>query len=263
MKLGVLLLLLLVFISCNEKREESQDNTRKEIELTPKDSIPPKPKDTEVWEPEPQQIGFNENNIPSDAIVLFNGSNLSSWVSAVDSISPAPWTLNPDMTMTVAPKTGAIQTRANFGSIQLHLEWKAPSEEDGSGQGRGNSGIFLQNLYEVQILDSYDNRTYSNGQAASIYKQSIPLVNATKPPIEWQSYDIIYHQPEFDKDGKQTKAATITILHNGVLVQDHVTILGTTEYLGQPKIKAHGAAPIQLQDHGNRVSFRNIWVRKL
>ncbi|MEM9687587.1 MAG: DUF1080 domain-containing protein, partial [Bacteroidota bacterium] len=158
---------------------------------------------------------------------------------------------------------GDIETRQHFGSVQLHLEWSAPNVIEGEGQGRGNSGVFFQNRYEVQILDSYQNRTYSNGQAASVYKQHIPLVNATKPPEQWQTYDIIFHAPEFDASGKKIKSGMLTVFHNGVLVQDHVEILGTTEYIGSPKSQAHGKGPIRLQDHGNPLQYRNIWIRPL
>ncbi|MBQ4821700.1 DUF1080 domain-containing protein [Aquimarina sp. MMG016] len=266
-KLSFLLLLTLIVYSCKQEKEHTdqtaiqkekpvQDNTKPEKEITD-------PKETEVWEPEPKAISFNENNVPSDAIVLFNGSNLDSWVSTKDPSATAGWTINPDKTMTVKPGTGDIQTKQNFGSIQLHLEWSAPDVIEGEGQGRGNSGVFFQNKYEVQILDSYQNRTYANGQATSIYKQHIPLVNATKAPDQWQTYDIIFHAPEFDADGNKTKSGSFTVIHNGVLVQDHIEILGSTEYIGSPKNEAHGKGPIKLQDHSNPVQYRNIWVREL
>ncbi|GAA4272485.1 DUF1080 domain-containing protein [Aquimarina gracilis] len=257
--------ILTIFISCNEKttttvveeeKEEIKTTTPSKKEITD-------PKETEVWEPEPKAISFNENNVPSDAVVLFDGSNLEAWVSAKDSVSAAGWIINPDKTMTVKPGTGDIQTKQNFGSIQLHLEWSAPDVIEGNGQGRGNSGVFFQNKYEVQILDSYQNKTYANGQATSVYKQHIPLVNATKAPDQWQAYDIIFHAPEFDNDGNKTKSGTFTVIHNGVLVQDHVEILGTTEYIGPPKNPVHGKGPIKLQDHSNPVQYRNIWVRAL
>lgn len=218
------------------------------------------PKATEVWEPEPVMVSFNEHNVPSDAIVLFNGGDLDAWENAGKT---AGWSINEDGSMTVKPGSGNISTKQHFGSIQLHLEWRAPQIVKGKGQGRGNSGVFFQNRYEVQILDSYQNRTYSNGQASSIYKQHIPLVNATKSPQEWQTYDIIFHEPKFDADGNKTKSGSFTIIHNGVLVQDHVEILGSSAYIGPPKYEAHGEGPIILQDHGNLVQFRNIWLRKL
>ena len=239
------------------------NNTKpKDTELTQKKEITD-PKETEVWEPEPKAVSFDENNVPSDAIVLFDGKNLEAWQNVDKSDFPVGWIINKDGSMTVNPGTGSIETKQKFGSVQLHLEWSAPDIIDGEGQGRGNSGVFFQNRYEVQILDSYQNRTYSNGQATSIYKQYIPLVNAMKSPTEWQTYDIIFHAPEFNDDGKKIKSGTLTVLHNGVLVQDHVEILGTTEYIGYPKNIAHGKAPLQLQDHRNLVSYRNIWIREL
>jgi len=256
-----LFIFLIAFYSCNQKA----DNKVKEEVLppiTPQKEITD-PKDTEIWDPEPKIVSFNGNNVPSDAIILFDGSNLDAWVSANDKISNAKWIINPDQTMTVKPGTGDIQTKQNFGSVQLHLEWSAPDIIEGEGQERGNSGVFFQNNYEVQILDSYQNRTYANGQATSIYKQYAPLVNATTAPDKWQTYDIIFHAPIFDKDGKKTTSGRFTVLHNGVLVQDHVEILGTTEYIGLPKNNAHGKAPIKLQDHSNPIQFRNIWVREL
>ena len=168
-----------------------------------------------------------------------------------------------DGAMTVVKGTGTVQTKRNFGSVQLHLEWRTPAEVVSEGQGRGNSGVFLNGIYEVQVLDSYNNRTYSNGQAASIYKQYMPLVNACRPPGEWQIYDIIYMQPEFNKDGIKVKSGTLTVIQNGILVQNNIEIKGTTPYIGLPKNPVHGDGPLILQDHGNPVSYRNIWVREL
>ncbi|HMP32572.1 MAG TPA: DUF1080 domain-containing protein, partial [Saprospiraceae bacterium] len=177
--------------------------------------------------------------------------------------SPVKWTLNSDGSMTVLPKSGDIRTKESFGSFQLHIEWRTPSEVKGEGQGRGNSGIFLQDKYEVQVLDSYDNVTYSNGQASSIYKQSIPLVNACKAPGEWQTYDIIYKAPKFDKSGKKIASAYVTVIQNGIITQNNYKIKGTTPYIGWPKNPPHGDGPLKLQDHGDLVSYRNIWLRKL
>jgi Domain of Unknown Function (DUF1080) len=220
------------------------------------------PKATEVWEPEPRVVTPGEGTKPpSDAIVLFDGTNLTEWLSVKDS-SAAKWTLR-DGAMTVAPGSGAIRTKRSFGDFQLHLEFGAPVVVKGEGQGRGNSGVFLQDRYEVQVLDSYNNRTYSNGQAASIYKQSIPLVNACRKPGEWQQYDIIYTAPRFNADGIRTAPGFVTVLHNGVLVQNHTEIKGTSEYIGLPKNIAHGKAPLQLQDHGDLVRYRNVWIREL
>ena len=225
--------------------------------------VEPKPQETEVWSPIPPTVIPSKNNLPpSDAIVLFDGRNINEWIHSKDK-SPAQWILNPDASMTIKPKSGSIITKKEFGSIQLHLEWKSPSEINGDGQGRGNSGVFLQNRYEVQILDNNNNQTYSNGQVGSIYKQSVPLAQASSKTGEWNTYDIIYHAPIFNEKGVKTTSATITVLHNGILVQDNFEIKGTTEYIGAPKNNAHGKAPIQLQDHGSEVSFRNIWVREL
>lgn len=219
------------------------------------------PKVTEVWEPEPAAvIATDRTKAPSDAVVLFEKDSAPAWTHSDG--KPFSWIIDGDI-MTVNPGTGEIRTKEEFGSCQVHLEWRSPDEPKKEGQGKGNSGIFLAGKYEVQILNSYQNRTYSNGQATAIYKQHIPLVNATSPTGQWNYYDIIYHAPEFDKYGNKTKSGTITVLHNGVLVQDHVEILGTTEYIGHPTNIAHGEGPILLQDHSNKVSFRNIWVRRL
>jgi hypothetical protein len=226
---------------------------------------PTKPEETEIWEPKPKVVMVDsETKIPSDAIVLFDGTNFDEWIAAADS-TQVKWILNGDGSMTVNNKTGDIQTKRNFGNIQLHIEWRSSPENTGSNQSKSNSGIFLQNRYEVQVLDNNDNDTYVNGQVGSIYKQSIPLAKASSKTGDWNSYDIIYHKPEFDSEGNKTKSATITVIHNGVLIQDHYEIKGTTEYIGWPKNIAHGDAPIKLQDHGDnsRVSYRNIWVREL
>ncbi|WP_299553995.1 DUF1080 domain-containing protein [Seonamhaeicola sp.] len=221
------------------------------------------PKLTEVWEPKvPKVTPGKDHTAPSDAIVLFDGSNFDNWINGKG--ATAEWTLNADGSMTVKPKTGGIRTKQTFGSMQLHIEWRSPEKVEGkSGQGLGNSGVFIQGRYEIQVLDNNDNETYSNGQVGSVYKQSIPLAMASVPTGAWNSYDIIYHQPEFDEQGKVTKKATITVLHNGVLIQDHFEIQGPTVYRGEPSYKAHGKGPIFLQDHGDLVSYRNIWIREL
>lgn len=196
---------------------------------------------------------------PSDAQVLFDGKDLAQWCRKDG--SPAAWTVeNGDMV--VKAKSGNIQTKRNFGDCQLHIEWCTPENVSDTGQLRSNSGVFLQSLYEVQILDSYLNDTYWNGQAGSIYKQYAPLVNATKAPGQWNVYDIIYTAPRFNADGSLLSAARTTVLQNGVLVQNNTTIKGTT-FLEHPAYTAHGDAPIMLQDHGNAVRFRNIWIREL
>lgn len=221
------------------------------------------PKSTEVWEPIPKMVnpGKQDHLPPSDAIILFDGKNLSEWTTEK---GEAPkWKLEKDA-MVVTKGSGNIHTRRAFGSCQLHVEWQAPAVIESEGQGRGNSGIFLMGRYEVQVLDSYNNRTYSNGQAGSLYKQYIPLVNASRKPGEWQSYDIIFTAPKFKEDGSVLSPAYCTVIHNGVLIQDHVELKGGTVYIGQPKYEKHAdKEPIELQDHGNPVKYRNIWVREL
>lgn len=223
-------------------------------------------KETEVWEPVPAVIQAPANAAPSDAIVLFDGKNLAQWQAAEG--GEAKWTVA-NNAVTVTPKAGDIKTKESFCDVQLHIEWMTPTKitgDDGKvleSQGRNNSGVFLQERYEVQVLDSYNNKTYPNGQAGSVYKQSIPLVNATRAPGEWQSYDIIFTAPKFDSAQKLSAPGYVTVLHNGVLVQNHFAIQGATEWIGKPSYKPHDCAPIRLQDHGNPVSFRNIWVRKL
>ncbi|MEM6964747.1 MAG: DUF1080 domain-containing protein [Bacteroidota bacterium] len=221
------------------------------------------PEATEVWSPVPRKVtpGKTSMQAPSDAIILFDGSGFNEWVTLKGEKAPE-WKLE-DGAMTVAKGKGNIKTKKEFGDCQLHIEWRSPTELEGEGQGRGNSGVFLQSRYEVQVLDSNTSSTYSNGQAGSIYKQHMPLVNACKKPGEWQTYDIIFTAPKFNKDGIKVSSGHITVLHNGVLIQNHVELKGTTEYIGQPKNIAHGKAPIILQDHSNPVSYRNIWIREL
>ena len=221
-----------------------------------------RPEDTEVWDPEPRIVSPGaQGQPPSDAIVLFDGSDLSEW-EHLDG-SDARWQVE-DGVMTVVGGTGDIRTKQSFGDVQLHIEWRSPTTIEGDGQGRGNSGVFLQGRYEVQVLDSWENRTYGNGQAASIYKQRMPLVNAMRPPGEWQTYDIVFLAPRFDDDGGLAEPGYLTVLHNGVLVQNHAELQGLTVYIGAPYYEAHAPRqPLHLQDHGNPVSFRNIWVRDL
>ena len=263
MKTHILVLLFSVFlISCQQNSTEEKETSKAEKEVKQE---PTKPEETEVWEPKPKKVTIDpKTKIPSDAIVLFDGSNFDEWISSKDSTA-VKWTLNKDGSMTVKDKTGDIQTKRNFGSIQLHIEWSSSPEIRADGQGRSNSGIFLQNRYEIQILDNNDNDTYVNGQAGSIYKQSAPLVKALSKTGDWNTFDIIYHEPTFDSEGNVSKHGTITVLHNGVLIQDHFKIKGTTEYLGWPKNKPHGKGPIKLQDHHDNsgVGYRNIWVREL
>lgn len=197
---------------------------------------------------------------PSDAIVLFDGTSLDEWVG--DGTKENGWKIENGV-LTITPRTGTISTKRSFGDIQLHIEWREPEDIQGKSQGRGNSGIFLQSRYEVQILDCYNNETYAAGGAGSIYKQYAPRVNAMRAPGQWNVFDIIYMAPTFREDGSFRTFPTVTVLHNGVLIQNHTMILGTTEYIGLPHQSKHGDAPIILQDHGDPVSFRNIWVREL
>lgn len=268
----LLLIATLGVISCQEKVKV---DTIDEVDNAPVDNVivyeeymgeePTTPEETEFYEPKvPVVKPAIKGAAPSDAIVLFNGAGLDNWISSNDSTA-AKWHLNDDGSMTVNDKTGNIQTKQNFGDIQLHIEWKSPLPVQLKGQNRGNSGIFLSGLYEVQVLDQNDNPTYVNGQVGSIYKQHVPLAMASVPTGEWNTYDIIYHAPAFNDEGSKIKSGDITVIHNGILVQDHIEIKGTTEYIGWPKNPAHEKGPLMLQDHGDdsRVSYRNIWVREL
>ena len=204
------------------------------------------------------------NAAPSDAVVLFDGSNLSQWTSTEEG-EETKWVVK-DGALMPTRESGYIRSRQSFGSCQLHLEFATPSTVKGDSQGRGNSGVFLMGIYEVQVLDSYENGTYPDGQASALYGRKKPLVNASRGPGAWQTYDIIFHRPIF-KDGEVVKRATFTILHNGVLVQDHYELSGGTGWRGPHAVTPytpHGdRGPIELQDHGNPVLFRNIWVREL
>lgn len=265
MKKLVGLLCFAAIISCKETPVNKEIEAVNETVQKTDEKEPTAPEETEIWEPKPPKVTVNKNAAaPSDAIVLFDGSNLDAWYHAQDSTA-ASWKINDDKSMTVVSGSGFIQTKQNFGSMQLHLEWKSPSKILGEGQSRANSGVFIQQRYEIQILDNNDNDTYVNGQVGAFYKQSIPLAFASVPTGEWNTYDIIFHQPEFNDKGERTKAGTITVLHNGILIQDHFEILGTIQYIGWPKNVPHGKAPLQLQDHndGSLVSYRNIWLREL
>lgn len=260
-----MLAVLAVFSCKNEPKKEVVSDKVSEVVVYEEYTgvEPTKPEETELYKPVPLKVEFiGENKIPSDATIL---SDLDEWESVIDPSKPADWIVNADGSFTVKNKAGDIRTKKEFGNVQLHIEWKSPEIIQGENQSRANSGVFLQSRYEVQILDNNDNDTYVNGQVASIYKQHVPLVKASVPTGEWNVYDIIYHAPEFNKRGEKTKSATMTVIHNDVLVQDNVEIKGTTPYIGWPKNEAHGKAPITLQDHGDdsRVSFRNIWVREL
>ena len=206
--------------------------------------------------------GKTPQDAPSDAIVLFDGKNADEWEGTRGN-KKFRWNIR-DGAMETVRGAGYIQTKKSFGSCQLHIEWATPKIVKHNGQKRGNSGVFLMGKYEIQVLDSYNNRTYPNGQAGAVYKQYIPLVNCCKKPGEWQTYDIIFHRPIFDKGGNCIKQATFTVLQNGVLIQDHVKLSGPTVYIGYPKYKKHAdKLPLSLQDHGDPVRYRNIWIREL
>jgi sugar phosphate isomerase/epimerase len=219
---------------------------------------------SEYWNPQPKLvIPGADASAPSDAIVLFSGKDLKEWEN--DKGEAAGWKIENGI-LTVDKSKGDILTRRKFGSFQLHLEWRIPEDITGESQARGNSGVYLQDKYEVQILDSYDNPTYVNGQAGSIYKQTPPLVNAMRAPGEWNTYDIIFTAPLFREDGTYLYPPYVTVIHNGVVVQNHTAIQGTTEYIGFPRIVKHQEGPIRLQSHGDPsapISFRNIWIRNM
>ena len=222
---------------------------------------------SEYWTPQPKIVTPGDpitQSAPSDAIVLFDGKDLSAWTNAKG--EAAGWDVH-DGIMTVNKRAGDIMTKEKFGSFQLHIEWCVPEmDAKYTSQSRGNSGVYLQNMYEIQILDNYNNETYVNGQAGSIYKQTPPLANAMRKPGEWNVYDIIYTAPVFKEDGTYLYRPHVTVIQNGVVLQNNTEILGTTEYIGFPKVRVHGDGPILLQSHGDPspgISFRNIWIRKM
>jgi len=225
-----------------------------------------KPQMSEYWTPQPKVVtpgNIQTNTAPSDAVVLFDGKDLSAWKSVKG--SNAQWDVH-DGVVTVNKKNGDIETRQKFNNFQLHIEWKVPTAIQGKSQARGNSGIFLQGLYEVQVLDCYKNETYVDGQTGSIYKQTPPLANAMRKPGEWNVYDIIYTAPIFKADGTYLYPPRVTVMQNGIVLQNNSTILGTTEYIGFPRKVKHGAGPLILQAHGDPslpISYRNIWLREL
>jgi hypothetical protein len=243
-------------------------------QLAAQDAAKPKPEDTEIWSPEPKVVtpGATCDAPPSDAIVLFDGKNLDEWVSVKDK-SPAPWIVHDGIvTVSKAEGSGNIETKRKFKDYQLHIEWRIPENISGTSQARGNSGVFLASTglgdagYELQVLDNYNNKTYVNGQAGSIYKQAIPLANPNRKPGEWQSYDIAWTAPRFNEDGSVKSPAYATVFFNGVLVENHFELKGETLYIGKPFYKKYDTAPIKLQAHGDKsepISFRNIWVREL
>lgn len=255
MRLYTLIALITLGASC----AQAQDKKYPEPEAM-------RPGMTEFWTPQRKVVtpgNIQTNSAPSDAIILFDGKDLSAWHNGKD--EPAGWTVKNGI-VTVDKTKGDIVTRQKFGSYQLHLEWCVPTNIDGEGQGRGNSGVYMQDMYEVQILDCYNNETYINGMTGSIYKQTPPQVNAMRKPGEWNVYDIIYTAPVFKEDGTYLYRPRITLLHNGVVLQNNTEILGTTEYIGIPRVVPHGDGPIRLQMHGDPskpISFRNIWIREL
>jgi hypothetical protein len=233
---------------------------------------PATPAETEVWEPVPPAVAPGASHAgtpPSDAIVLFDGSDLDEWLGANG--GPAAWDIV-DGTLVVDKAAGNIETRRRFRHYQLHLEWRVPENVTGDGQARGNGGVFLASTgerdrgYELQILDSYGNATYVNGMAGSIYKQSPPLANPSRKPGEWQSYDVIWTAPTFTANGALVAPARVTVLFNGVVVQKDFVLRGETVFVGAPAYWPHGDSPIKLQAHDDPsppLAFRNIWVRPL
>ncbi len=246
------------------------------VPLSAQETAPagPKPEDTEVWTPEPKVVtpGATCTAPPSDAIVLFDGTNVDQWVQNRDK-SPAKWNVHDGvLTVNKAKDSGNIETKRSFKNYQLHVEWKEPANITGTSQGRGNSGVFLASTgpgdagYELQVLDSYQNKTYVNGMAGSLYKQAIPLANPARKPGEWQTYDIAWTAPTFNDDGSLKTPAYATVFFNNVLVENHFELKGETLYIGKPVYKPYTSAPIKLQAHGDKsepISFRNIWIREL
>lgn len=242
--------------------------------LTAQQNSTMKPEETEIWSPVPVVVtpGATDAAPPSDAIVLFDGKNLDQWVNAQTG-EPAQWVVSDGvLTVKKAPGIGNIQTKRTFKNFQLHIEWKIPENITGSSQARGNSGVFLASTgpkddgYELQVLDNYNNPTYVNGQAGSIYKENPPLVNANRKPGEWQTYNVVWTAPTFNDDGSLKTPAYVTVFFNGILVQNHFQLLGQSLYIGKPFYKKYDRAPIKLQAHGDKsepISFRNIWVREL
>lgn len=258
-------LLILSLMLFNYVLSSGQEQQRKPLpSLTPDEMNRLKTRMKQIMDPEVKVIqpGTKDSDPPSDAIILFNGNDINSEWEAMDG-TPTKWIVK-DSALISVKGAGLIKTKRVFSDCQLHVEWRTPSEITGNGQERGNSGVYLQELYEVQVLDSYNNRTYRNGQAGSIYMQYAPLVNASRKPGEWQSFDIIYTAPRFKDDHTYFTPPRITVFHNGVLIQNDVSIQGPTNYHGIPEyiIKKHGPGNILLQDHGNPVAYRNIWVRE-
>jgi hypothetical protein len=259
------LLIIILTLAYGVSYGQTQQTTRPEG-TQPRVPERMRPGMTEIWDPEVKTIlpGVKNDDPPSDAIILFNGSDVSAeWEDTRG--NPSRWTIINGSLISVKG-AGDIKSKRKFNSFQLHIEWKTPSEVTGESQGRGNSGIFLQELYEIQVLDSYNNRTYREGQAGAVYKQHAPMVNVCRKPGEWQSYDIIYTAPTFNNDTiYYYTPPRVTILQNGVLIQNNYSLRGPTQNAGIPEftIKKHGPGSLILQDHGNPVAYRNIWIREL
>lgn len=255
MAAGILLLLIGLFVGC--AAHSSQQNLLPTLKWKATDMNRPAPP---VITPGTASTQTQVGQPPSDAIVLFNGRDLSKWQK--NDGAPAGWTVQNGY-LQVKPGTGSIFTKQKFGDVQLHLEWEEPVPAQGAGQGRGNSGIKFMGKYEVQVLDSYHSATYPDGQTGAVYGQYPPLVNADRPPGVWQMYDIVFRAPHFDADGNLTKPATVTVFQNGVLVQDHVVLVGPTGGTRHPYSAHPEKLPLMLQDHHNPVRYRNIWIRQL
>lgn len=246
---------IMIGISVGQKNSAMSEDTKSEQQWKIHDLDRPLPP---VVDPGP---AGDPVPAPSDATVLFDGSDLSQWAGSKG--EPARWKVENGY-MEVVKKTGSIRTVRGFGDCQLHIEWSAPLPATGEGQDRGNSGVFLMDKYEVQVLDCHKNKTYADGMTAAVYGQYPPLVNACRPPGEWQTYDIIFRRPHFAEDGSLVRPALMTVFHNGILVQDNVELMGPTANKKREAYKAHAdKLPLSLQDHGNSVRYRNIWIREL
>ncbi len=255
--LGISVILLGAMVGCETKKSVNEYVSKPYNLEVMYDENQPQPA---VITPGTASTQDMPGKIPSDATVLFDGKDLSQWLDRDG--NPAKWKVEKGY-MEVVKGAGQIHTKQEFGTFQLHIEWATPTEIVGESQGRGNSGVFLMNLYEIQVLDSYNNKTYPAGMAGSVYGQNQPLVNASLPPGVWQTYDIVFHRPVF-KDSLVVKPAIVTILYNGVLVQDHFELLGATIFKKVPTYQKHpDKLPLGLQDHGNPIRFRNIWIREL
>ena len=258
-RLALIFFLSLIFISvciagCQQNPVSSEDlQYEKQWKIhDPERPLPPVVDPGPAGDPVPA---------PSDAVILFNGRDLSQWSDSKG--QPARWKVENGY-MEVVKKTGSLRTVQGFGDCQLHIEWSAPLPATGEGQGRGNSGVFLMDKYEVQVLDCYENKTYADGMTAAVYGQYPPLVNACRPPGEWQAYDIVFRRPRFAEDGSLIRPARMTVYHNGILVQDNVELTGPTANKKRPPYERHAdKLPLSLQDHSNPVRYRNIWIREL